>query len=384
LRDIKLTGKPKPLLVSTERTWQDISRFHQKQLEFVAVEPGKDHVLRIGQTEIGVAVLDASDHWRGGVNFIISAGNFRFGALFDRKTWAGVGNAAENLDLAVIEANSIYPMSDKTGHTSLAEALAFLRTLSVPPRLSLLTHMGHDDTEQLSMGSLAALIHGLAPNNAINWAYPGMRVSAKHLPPRNPVAILDEQTNMVVGVGEKSVVHAGGRLHGSVLILVRTSEGRIALYRRHAEQSYPLCLDAFGGHYAPADAPDPRNTALREASEEIKLTKDGVSVHCDPGWLMPLSGPFELESLNVRNRERSTLFGIQLPAGVSVEAAGDETDDGRRVCGTVEALSLPEFLTLRDTTANSMADGLARVMAALRDNEGIRQRVDIFLNGGKA
>ena len=134
---------------------------------------GKEIALPGALSRIRIEALDAGDHWRGGLNFIISTGSFRFGALFDRKTWNSVGVAAENLDLAVIEANSIRPMSAKTGHTSLAETLNFLRLLSQAPRLSLLIHMGHDDIEQLSMGSLEALTRGLAPDLAVRWACPG-------------------------------------------------------------------------------------------------------------------------------------------------------------------------------------------------------------------
>jgi len=172
LRDVQLTQRTKLILVASERTWQDISKFHQNQVEFVRVEAGQEITLPGTLSRIRIAAVDAGDHWRGALNFIVSTDSFRFGALFDRKTWNSVGAVAENLDLAVIEANSIHPMSAKTGHTSLPETLSFLRHLSRAPRLSLLIHMGHDDVEQLSMGSLEALTRGLAPDLAVRWAYP--------------------------------------------------------------------------------------------------------------------------------------------------------------------------------------------------------------------
>jgi hypothetical protein len=332
-------------------------------------------------SRIRIEALDAGDHWRGGLNFIISTGSFRFGALFDRKTWNSVGVAAENLDLAVIEANSIRPMSAKTGHTSLAETLNFLRLLSQAPRLSLLIHMGHDDIEQLSMGSLEALTRGLAPDLAVRWAYPGMTVSTSHLPPRNPVAILDELTNMVVGVGAKAEVHARGSLHGSVLLLVSNDDGRIVLYRRHAEQTYPNCLDVFGGHYEPADAPEPRKTAWREMGEEIRFVSGGLRVQPEPQWLVPLSAPFAMESMDARNRERSTLFGIRLPQGVTAEAEGDITDSGRAVPATAETLGFAELLALAESAPQTLADGLARVVVAAQQDAHLRQRIESFLQG---
>jgi len=381
LRDAQLTGRPRPLLVSSERTWQDISKFHQNQLEFLKIEAAQELSLPGALGNIRVSALDAADHWRGGLNFVVSSGRFRFGALFDRKTWDTVGAAAEDLDLAVVEANSIHPMATKTGHTSLAEVLDFLRRLSRPPRLSLLIHMGHDDPEQISMGSLEALTRGLAPDLALRWAYPGMTVAASHLPPRNPVAILDDLTNMVVGVGAKAEIHAKGRLHASVLLLVRDSGGCILLYRRHAEQSYPNCLDLFGGHYEPADAPDPRNTALREAAEEIRFAVSGLRVQLEPQWLVPLTEPFALESVDALNRERSTLFGIRLPEGVTAEAVGDITDSGHAVPAAAETLGFAELLAMADGAPHSLADGLARVLSAAREDAPLRQRIESFLKG---
>lgn len=379
LRDVQLAGRPKPLLVTSERTWQDISTFQQNQLEFLKVEVGSKVALPGALSHIRIEAIDAADHWRGGLNFIVSTETFSFGALFDRKTWNSVGGAAEGLDLAVIEANSVHPMSATTGHTSLAETLNFLRHLSHTPRLSLLLHMGHDDVEQLSMGTLAALTHGLAPDLAVRWAYPGMTVSAAQLPPRNPVAILDDSTNMVVGVGSKAEVHARGSLHGSVLLLVTNSDGRIVLYRRHAEQSYPHCLDLFGGHYEPADAPEPRNTAWREMGEELRFMSGGLRIQPEPHWLIPLSEPFAMESTETHNRERSTLFGVRLPEGVSAEAAGDTTDSGRVVPAEAETLHFGELLALSDRAPQTLADGLARVVAAVQQDAEVRRRLESFL-----
>src|SRR5262245_45449423 len=40
IRDVQIGGFAKPILVATERTWQDISSFHQKRLEFASIAPG--------------------------------------------------------------------------------------------------------------------------------------------------------------------------------------------------------------------------------------------------------------------------------------------------------------------------------------------------------
>ena len=160
------------------------------------------------------------------------------------------------------------------------------------------------------------------------------------------MAILDEESNTVIGVGEKPRCTRRGTCTVASCCWCVTPTGILKLYRRHAEQSYPHCLDVFGGHYQPVDAPDPRNCALRESAEEITFVKGGSRVQLDSDWLVPLNNPFEMESMESHNRERSTLFGIALPGGVSVKAAGDETDSGRRVRGLVEVMSLAEVLAL--------------------------------------
>jgi L-ascorbate metabolism protein UlaG (beta-lactamase superfamily) len=378
IRDGQMAGRAKPLLVSTERTWQDISEFHQHRLEFIRIEPGQEIDLDVDNQNVRISAIDASDHWRGGVNYVISAGGFRFGALFDRKTWNGVREKLESLDLALLPANTIYPMSARTGHVSLAETIAFLRSLAKPPRLSLLTHMGHDDAIQLSMGSLAALLHGLAPGMAVNWAYPGMTVDAAHLPPRNPVAVLDEGTNAVVGVADKVTAHAkdAALLHASVLLLAGDADGRLVLYRRDKAQSYPGRLDAFGGHMQPSDG-GPEGTALREGTEEIRAFRDGMRIPFESSWLVRLSDDFELESTSPTNRERSTLFGVALPLGVSVSAA-DETDDGRHVQLEIESWDLDAILKAAAETPRVLADGLVRVATAIQSSAILRQRIEHF------
>src|SRR6185295_15512832 len=127
----------------------------------------------------------------------------------------------------------ILPMADKTGHTSLPEDLAFLRTLRHPPRLTVFHHMGHDDSTPKAMGSLVALLQGLAPQIAATWGYPGMTIESNSLPPRNPVSVLDAASNLTIDVQEKRTVHELGLLHASVLLLVRTAEGTVLVYRRH-------------------------------------------------------------------------------------------------------------------------------------------------------
>ena len=108
-----------------------------------------------------------------------------------------------------------------------------------------------------------------------------------------------------------------------------------------------------------------------------------MRVQLDPQWLVPLSESFELESMDSHNRERSTLFGIRLPPGVSAEAAGDRTDSGDAVPAMAEPHGFAEVLALSESEPQSLADGLARVAAAARGNAGLRQRIESFLTGDR-
>jgi hypothetical protein len=115
--------------------------------------------------------------------------------------------------------------------------------------------------------------------------------------------------------------------------------------------------------------------------EEIRFVSVGLRVQPEPHWLVPLSAPFAMESMNTRNRERSTLFGIRLPQGVTAEAEGDITDSGRAVPATAETLSFAELLTLAENEPQTLADGVARVVAAARQDAHLLQRIESFLEG---
>ena len=121
---------------------------------------------------------------------------------------------------------------------------------------------------------------------------------------------------------------------------------------------------------------------MREGAEEVAFFKDDVRVALDRDWLVPLCDPFELESMSPDNRERSTLYGIALPHGVSALQAGDETDLGKRVRGTLDVMSLASVFAIADNAPTTIADGLSRALAAIRENLRVRERFDAFVRKG--
>jgi glyoxylase-like metal-dependent hydrolase (beta-lactamase superfamily II) len=259
------------LLVTSPETWDMIQPYPRSLFEFMPITPGQTIRTTLAGDLIEVRAADASGHFPGALVFCVRAGDLVVGVLFDLRGFSALDRSPwEGLDVAVLDGNSLWPMSQRTTHASIAEGLAFLASLSQPPRLSLFAHYGADDAVRYTPGELSALLAGMAPHLPVRLAYRGMTLSRRTLPPRNPVAVLDPETNLVVGAAEKDEAHAGGLPHASFLIAVRDAEGRLALPERHALQSYPGCLDLFGGHMQPSDAGDPRRTAEREATEAIR------------------------------------------------------------------------------------------------------------------
>jgi len=367
--------------VATQTTWDKLPGYERSRFQHIAVSPGTTHQVStgIGGLNFDLDALDASDHCTGGLNYVATIGTFRFGALFDAKNWSAIPlDAVESLDLAVVEANSLRPLSIHTGHVSIPEDLVMLRALKNPPRLALLTHFGFEDI--LSDGSLVALLAGLAPDLNVRLAYKGMTIMNEYLPPRNPVAVLDAETNLPVGVREKAAVHAEGLLHGSCLILVRNEAGRIAVYERAAGQTHAGLLDLFGGHMSGVDSGDPRRTAIREASEEVLLiTSDRLRVTIRDEWLVALSDSFALESTEPTNRERSTVFGLRVPDNIEI-LAQDELENQGVVQLSTRSYTLDELLTDFKASPKKFADGLRRVLDRVSTDQAFRTRVEQFLS----
>ena len=373
----KESGQGPITIVTSAVTWQAIPKYQRNQFRHLLIEAGQHASAPAGDVTAEVEALDASAHCSGGLVYVVGLPGFRFGALFDQKAWDEIDRSTlEGLDLALVEGNTLEPRP--TGHVSIAQDLALLNSLRSPPCLTLVHH--YNGEERLSLGDLTALLAGLAPHLAVRMAHKGMAIRSSELPPRNPVAVLDDETNLIVGVGEKRDVHDKGLLHASVLLLVRDHDGRAVVYERSKEQSYPGCLDVFGGHAQPSDGGVPRCTALREGREEIRLVgTDGLRVLLDERWLVQIGRDLELESFAERNRERTTLFGIRLPAGVNVRAF-DETDDGTELELDTRLVPLPDLERLYVDSPETLADGMRRILEEMSTDLELRAQIHSFIS----
>ncbi len=367
-------------LVTSARTWDHLPGFQKSKFRHIPIEADKPPVrIGAGDGHIDIEARDASSHFEGGLIYRLTSGKLRCGLCFDLKNWDAIDPGwLDDLDLAVTEANSQYPLSTSTGHVSVAEDLRFFRQLQRPPRLLLFGHMGMDDPIPLNDGNLVATLAALAPDLNVRWAYKGMMVSSDHLPARNPVGVLDPTTRLVVNVQEKHDVHRKGLLHGSTLLLVRAEYGQVVVYQRDARMDYGGLWDGFGGHLKPTDL-SPRAGCSREATEEVILsTVAGFRVAIQPDWLQALTADFAVESHDESNRELSTVFGLTVPEGLLVKAV-DETHDGEAVELRMRMVPFAELVSEYSADPGAFADGLARVLRLYQDDPQFRLMVDQWL-----
>jgi 8-oxo-dGTP pyrophosphatase MutT (NUDIX family) len=277
--------------------------------------------------------------------------------------------------------NTWLALTPASGHVDLHATLALLSSLKHPPRCSLLTHFNQHEGENAianSMGSLIAHTHALAPHLAVRWAYPGMVVSSRALPPRNPVMLLDPETNTPCGVAEKTEAHKRRLLHASVILLVAIGQGELLLYRRHPRQSYANRQDTFGGHVQPEDGIDPLNAAVREFNEEVRMSVSERRIAAHASFLSLVGEPYSLLADEKQNLERSSLVAARIPAGFEIKAF-DETDTGEEVELHTEKRSFSELLAMYARAPATFADGLGRVLQTACRDEHFRDNLRAVL-----
>jgi 8-oxo-dGTP pyrophosphatase MutT (NUDIX family) len=191
------------------------------------------------------------------------------------------------------------------------------------------------------------------------------------LPPRNPVMLLDPETNIPCGVAEKTEAHKRRLLHASVIMLVATGQGELLVHRRHPRQSYADRLDTFGGHVQPGDGADPLNAAVREFNEEVRMFVSGHRIAAHTSFLSLVGKPYFLLADEEQNLERSSLVVARIPAGFEIKAF-DETDTGEEVELQTERRSLIDLLAVYERDPAIFADGLGRVLQAACKDEHFR------------
>lgn len=195
----------------------------------------------------------------------------------------------------------------------------------------------------------------------------------------------------IAGAVERKFAHQFGIPHLTVLlIVVRTVDAKVAVYVRSAKQSFAGSIDIFGGHCAVDSATWPisgipapesliRETAIREANEELRMTKaDGTNVAFDTESAdhsfrrVGEFGQFAVDTL--KNVERSTLFLVGLSEGASINPC-DEID-GEVISVRVEWLSLDKLIADYQQQRRPFADGAARVLKLATDNPQFRQTLE--------
>lgn len=376
-RQAKLAGSRIPI-IATEETFRRLPKFEQGQFDFIAISPGLTISPFPQFPTLKISAIDSAAHCPGGVMYVIEDEDFRFGALFDAKDWQmdlQSRRLIESLDLAVLEANSLWPIP-RTGHVSIAQNVAFLASLVKPPRLAVFTHLGHDDTIRRPMGTMAAVLKSIAPKLPVLLAYPGMTIQSGCLPPRDPVATLDPTTNLIVGAGEKADVHESGELHASVLILARVAPGRVLLIRRRPEMSYPNRWDCFGGHMQPSDN-SPDGAVVREGTEEFHFSSNHYSVVAQNAWFHLMGQAFSLESCDPDNWERSTCYGIDLGSLPSLDFEPRERlSDGSEVKLETAIMTMQEVNNL---APGDLAPGLAKIVRHAEENASFALELTRFL-----
>jgi len=211
-----------------------------------------------------------------------------------------------------------------------------------------------------------------------------IRVAEKGTSDPTQVKLVD-RCNRVIGSATKQEVHREGWLHHTVIIVLRTPDGRIACERRHKDTSYWDRLDFLGGHTLISDV-GPLQTALREANEEVRLFLGRRRVPVEVDWLKQIGRAYQF-TVNVSttragepfiNRERSTLFALTVPPHPALyPEIQDEAFDGIHfVEMNLEVYSLSTLVERFKTRPDEFADGAARILKKYNRDITVRRALD--------
>ncbi len=172
--------------------------------------------------------------------------------------------------------------------------------------------------------------------------------------------------------------HAHRIVHTTVLIVLMLCPMMkiILMQRPHTKRLYPGAFDILGGHVT-ADMRAINNpdllqqvidcAALREASEEARLTKDGEPLLVDDLALVRFTDYGELYAESELNMELSTGYCLFVPEDVRVSCA-DEGDHGRHEKLNQRALTLDDLKADYAKSPQNYADGAGRLLKRLLDS----------------
>jgi 8-oxo-dGTP pyrophosphatase MutT (NUDIX family) len=163
------------------------------------------------------------------------------------------------------------------------------------------------------------------------------------------------------------------------LLLVKRAPGKVLVGTRPAGKQDAGKIDGFGGHCRPDDFPDPLRAALREGEEELTLLSGTFPIQLSRGWFTQIGPAFGLECLDVRNRERSTLFGLSVPEGVDEVLCSDDTDSGEVNKLETRIVTWDDLLSMYRDSPVQFADGLGRILKRALDDASFDRQIREFI-----
>ncbi|HYR89324.1 MAG TPA: NUDIX domain-containing protein [Terriglobia bacterium] len=182
------------------------------------------------------------------------------------------------------------------------------------------------------------------------------------------IAIYDE-AGCRIGAVEKDEAHAKGHWHRSVLLVVER-DGQTLVYWRGADQRPAECWDLLGGH---ADVSDRTvlATAVREANEELVLSRGGIHLPVAAAQLQLIGAEGCLRSDAPNNREWTTVYVLPIPLDTQVTVQ-DEGRSGATVERQYRFSTITALRGARKRTPSEIADGLRRFLERVDSDREFR------------
>ena len=368
-------GRDPLRVVTSDVTWAAIPDYLKGQLEFSPISTEFPFTTRFGLEPVTIRAFDTSDHCEGGLGYVVEMGKLRFGALFDVRAWRDEDRPLlENLDLAVIDGDTLEPALNDATHTSIAEGLEFFGTFRRHPRLMLFAHYGHPEFHRLSPGNLVSQLAGLAPELPARIATRGMRIDSRHLPPRKPIASVDCNGTACLALDENDEAMLR-TTHAAVAIVARAHPNKMLVHETRTPTR--RMWNGPGGKLRPIDRGQPERAALRLIERRFEAhIGDHYPLRLGRRDLVALTPPHALETLRSIGRERVTVFGLTVPPRSHLRWL-DRDDEHRDMHG--RSFGLSELLEIYGKSPHQFDERLQCVLRAAGNDAQFRAKIEAFL-----